>query len=90
MKYLFYHCFLLDEYCKDHLNEGNFASVDMRKFDQYCFTIPPIEKQKEIVHILDQFDSLCNDISSGLPAEIEKRQQQYETYRNQLFSYLEG
>ena len=52
--------------------------------------IPPFEKQKEIVHILDQFDSLCNDISSGLPAEIEKRQQQYETYRNQLFSYLEG
>ena len=33
--------------------------------------IPPLEKQKQIVSILDKFDALVNDISIGLPAEIE-------------------
>ena len=51
--------------------------------------IPPIDKQKEIVNILDQFDSLCNGMISGLPSEIKKRKEQYEYYRNNLFSYFE-
>ena len=51
--------------------------------------IPSIEKQKEIVNILDRFDKLCNDISNGLPAEIEKRQKQYEYYRDKLLSFKE-
>ena len=46
-------------------------------------------KGKEIVNILDRFDKLCNDISNGLPAEIEKRQKQYEYYRDKLLSFKE-
>ena len=46
-----------------------------------------IEKQKEIVYRLKQFDRVCNDISSGLPAEIEARQKQYEYYRDKLLSF---
>jgi len=49
--------------------------------------LPSIEKQNEIVSILDRFDSLCNDISSGIPAEIEARQKQYEYYRDKLLSF---
>ena len=49
--------------------------------------LPTIEKQKEIVEILDEFDSLCNDLSAGLPAEIEYRQKQYEYYRNKLLTF---
>ena len=49
--------------------------------------LPPIEEQERIVKILDRFDSLCNDISSGLPAEIEARQKQYEYYRDKLLSF---
>ena len=51
--------------------------------------IPVLDKQKEIVSILDRFDSLCNDISSGLPAEIEARKKQYEHYRNKLLTFNE-
>ena len=51
--------------------------------------IPPIEKQKRIVSILDRFDKLCNDISEGLPAEIEARRKQYEYYRDKLLSFEE-
>ena len=53
----------------------------------YEFMIPPFEEQERIVNILDRFDSLCNDISSGLPAEIEARKKQYEYYRDKLLSF---
>ena len=51
--------------------------------------IPTIEKQIRIVSILDKFDALVNDLSSGLPAEIKARRQQYEYYRNKLLSFKE-
>ena len=49
--------------------------------------LPTIEEQERIVSILDRFDSLCNDISTGLPAEIEARKKQYEYYRDKLLSF---
>ena len=49
--------------------------------------IPPIEIQNKIVEILDKFDALVNDISKGLPKEIELRQKQYEHYREKLLSF---
>ena len=52
-------------------------------------TIPPLKKQKEIVEKLDQFDKMVNDLSNGLPAEIEARQKQYEYYRNKLLTFKE-
>ena len=53
----------------------------------YSFEVPNIAEQERIVSILDRFDSLCNDISSGLPAEIEARQKQYEYYRDKLLRF---
>lgn len=52
-------------------------------------SIPTIEKQKEIVSKLKYFDKLCNDITNGLPAEIELRQKQYEYYRDKLLTFKE-
>ncbi len=54
---------------------------------KYRFSLPSIEEQNRIVSILDHFDILCNDLSSGLPAEIEARQKQYEYYRDKLLSF---
>jgi len=53
------------------------------------FIIPSIEEQERIVAILDRFDKLCNDISEGLPAEIEGRRKQYEYYRDKLLTFKE-
>lgn len=52
--------------------------------------VPPIEEQARIVAILDQFDALVNDLSSGLPAEIATRRKQYEHYRDRLLSFREA
>ncbi|MEI0611294.1 restriction endonuclease subunit S [Brachyspira pilosicoli] len=51
--------------------------------------VPPLEEQERIVKILDQFDTLCNDITRGLPAEIELRKKQYEYYRDKLLTFKE-
>lgn len=51
--------------------------------------IPHLEEQQRIVKILDKFDALVNDLSSGLPAEIEARRKQYEYYRDQLLTFKE-
>jgi type I restriction enzyme S subunit len=55
----------------------------------YKIPVPPLEEQERIVSILDRFDVLCNDLASGLPAEIEARQKQYEYYRDKLLSFKE-
>lgn len=49
--------------------------------------VPPISVQENIVKILDRFDKLNNDMSEGLPAEIEARKKQYEYYRDTLLSF---
>ena len=58
----------------------------MKKFK---IPLPTFEEQEEIVYILDRFDKLCNDISEGLPAEIEARRKQYEYYRDKLLNFKE-
>jgi type I restriction enzyme S subunit len=81
MKFIYYCCFKLDEYCKSCLNQGNFASVDMQKFVKFRFPVPPLEVQREIVHILDSFTLLT--------AELTARKKQYEYYRDKLLTFRE-
>ena len=54
---------------------------------KFKFPIPPLSVQHHIVSILDRFESLVNDITTGLPAEIAARYQQYEYYRDQLLTF---
>jgi len=61
--------------------------VSYAALNSVSIPIPSIEKQKEIVAILDKFDALVNDISIGLPAELQARRQQYEYYRNKLLTF---
>lgn len=56
---------------------------------KYPIPIPPLEVQDRIVSMLDRFDTLCNDLTSGLPAEIEARKKQYEYYRDRLLTFKE-
>lgn len=49
--------------------------------------VPAKQTQNKIVAILEQFEALCEDISTGIPAEIEARQKQYEYYRDKLLTF---
>ena len=63
------------------------AGLYLNQVAEIEIMLPTLKEQERIVSILDRFDSLCNDISSGLPAEIEARQKQYEYYRDKLLSF---
>ena len=51
--------------------------------------IPSKDEQQKIINILDRFDKLCNDITSGIPAEIELNNKRYEYYRDKLLNFKE-
>lgn len=50
---------------------------------------PPLDEQRHIADTLDKFDALVNDISIGLPAELEARRKQYAYYRDKLLTFRE-
>ena len=60
---------------------------DKEAIMNYPIPIPPLSEQQRIVDILDRFDALVNDLSAGLPAEIEARRKQYEYYRDTLLTF---
>lgn len=85
IKFLYYYCYKLDEWCLNHLNQGSFASVDMKQFVKFTFPLPALPVQREIVRILDEFTLL----SAELAAELAARKKQYEYYRDKLLTFKE-
>ncbi len=68
---------------------GTVDSLEFKKFLDYEIPLPSLEVQKRLVEVLDNFDAICTNLSSGLPAEIEARQKQYEYYRDKLLTFRE-
>lgn len=68
---------------------GTVKSIPMGDMRKLQIPVPDITVQESIVSILDRFDALCNDLTSGLPAEIAARQKQYEFYRDKLLTFKE-
>ncbi len=72
---------------KSKIRAGAMPTIDSLAVENLSIPVPPLSVQREIVRILDRFDALCNDLSSGLPAEIEARRKQYEYYRDRLLTF---
>lgn len=83
-KYLFYY-YQLQPWAVS--TGGTIARLYNDNISKAKITVPSLEAQRRIVSILDRFDALCNDLTSGLPAEIEARKKQYEYYRDKLLSF---
>ncbi|WP_293308088.1 restriction endonuclease subunit S [Pedobacter sp. UBA5917] len=84
-----YHYMVANFYSYIQKTSVHSSVTSLRKpmFLKFPIPVPPIEEQKRIVGILDQFDILTNSLSGGIPREIELRQKQYEYYRNLLLTF---
>ena len=84
-KYLYY--YLQREHLEQYNTAGGVPSLTQGVLNKVKIVLPSLNEQERIVNILDRFDALCTDITSGLPAEIEARQKQYEYYRDKLLTF---
>lgn len=75
---------------KPHITGTKVRRISGDSLAKIRIPVPSDEEQERIVSILDKFDALVNDLSSGLPAEIAARRQQYEHYRDRLLTFREA
>ncbi len=81
-----YHLFTVAN-LNQYKSQGAQPGLSVQRLNELIFPIPSLEEQNRIVSILDRFDRLANDLSCGLPAEMEKRRLQYEYYRDKLLTF---
>ena len=68
-------------------NGGAVSNLNADIVKSLELVLPSKQIQERVISILDRFDQLSNDISEGLPAEIEARQKQCEHYRDKLLTF---
>ena len=86
-RFLYY--LLISMNLNQYKSQGAQPGLAVSNIEKVVASVPPLKYQEMVVSILDRFDSLCNDLSSGLPAEIAARQKQYEYYRDKLLTFPE-
>lgn len=72
------------------LGRGARSDLNMGMIKSFPIAVPCLEDQRRIAELLDKFDALVNDLSSGLPAELNARRQQFEYYRDRLLTFQEA
>lgn len=70
-----------------YANEAKICSVSGTDLAKVIIPVPEYELQVKIASILDRFETLVNDLTTGLPAEIAAVKEQYEYYRNKLLTF---
>ena len=85
--FFFYMKKTFEKYILGSAVNSSVTSVRRPMLNKYPVPIPPLTEQERIVAILDKFETLVNDLSSGLPAEINARRKQYEYYRDKLLTF---
>lgn len=75
---------------RKHATGTKVIDVSAKGLAKVEIPLPPRVEQDRIVSILDKFDSLLNDLSIGIPAELDARRRQYEYYRHKLLTFQEA
>ena len=86
-RFLYYYLQTKEPILMSRVRKAGIPTLDGKVLEDIPIPIIPIIEQERIISILNRFDTLVNDLSQGLPAEIEARQQQYEYYRDQLLTF---
>ena len=87
MRYYFQSHHFIKLQINRYLATSSMKNLTMKNIRKFNIPIPPLAEQERIVAILDKFDALVNDISVGLPAELNARRKQYEYYRDKLLTF---
>ncbi|MBR3090834.1 MAG: restriction endonuclease subunit S, partial [Bacteroidetes bacterium] len=66
-----------------YLIHGNIPKLTGKDFRAIKIPVPPLEVQREIVRVLDNFTMLTTELTT----ELAKRKKQYEYYRDDLLSF---
>lgn len=86
-KYLYYCLMAKKDYLSSQVRKASIPRLSPNVIKELVVPVPSLAEQQKIVSILDRFDTLTNDLAAGLPAEIEKRRQQYGYYRDKLLTF---
>lgn len=79
LRYIYYYLQTVDVTIFIH---GNIPKLTGKDFKSIKLPVPPLEVQREIVRILDNFTFLTTELA----AELAARQKQYEYYRDKLLT----
>ena len=78
---------LFQEQKRPYLTGAKVRRISDKGLSRIRIPVPPLEVQREIVRMLDQFTTLEAELEAKLEEELEARRTQYEHYRNHLLSY---
>ena len=84
-----YHCICnwFPDYVDKKKTQGAIPHISLKDIANFPIPFPSLLEQQKMVEILNHFDTLTNDLTSGLPAEMEKRRLQYAFYRDKLLTF---
>jgi len=78
---------------RDQKSKGKVKSKvvhsNVPSIEQIEIPLPQLDIQERYANVLDNFETICNNLNIGLPAEIEARKKQYEYYRDCLLTFAE-
>ncbi|MDY3823802.1 MAG: restriction endonuclease subunit S [Streptococcus sp.] len=84
-RYLYYYLTTID--LESMATNPTRPSLTQAILDKIPLPVPSLPIQERIVQVLDNFDTVCNDLNIGLPKEIEQRQKQYDYFRDKLLTF---
>jgi len=88
-KYIYYFLTTKQDFIRSNVRKASIPRLSRTVIENLQIPLVSFKEQTRIVSILDRFDTLVNDITQGLPAEIAARRKQYEYYRNKLLTFKE-
>ena len=88
LRYVYHYLVYNKGHFQNIANNMQMPQISSNDTEKYKIPVPSLEIQSRIVQVLDNFDTVCNDLNIGLPKEIELRQKQYEYFRDKLLTFV--